>query len=239
MKQTANFSIETEVNESFKLSPVISHTNDLVIAGVDEAGRGPLCGPVVAAAVVFRGKDYPIITDSKQMTAKQRATAYDWIMKNCIVGVGQCSPAEIDELNILHASMLAMKRAIAVLGTELDFVLVDGNRLPDNITNAPPRTGDISSLASFDYVSKMNGNDIIGRAIVKGDSRSMSIAAASVVAKETRDKIMCDLAAKYPEYGWDKNMGYPTQGHLQAIKEHGINKWYRKSYKPVKMVIEK
>ena len=181
------------------------------IAGVDEAGRGPLCGPVVAAAVIFSAdvRNVPLITDSKQMTAVQRASAYEWIMQNCAVGVGQCSPAEIDELNILHASMLAMKRAIAALPRVPDFVLVDGNRLPP---------------------------DVIGRAVVKGDSKSISIAAASIVAKETRDKIMRELAAEHPQYGWDKNAGYPTPSHLRAIKEFGINQHYRKSYKPVKEV---
>jgi ribonuclease HII len=128
-------------------------------------------------------------------------------MKNCHVGIGQCSSAEIDELNILQASLLAMKRAIAALPVCADFVLVDGNRIPDGI---------------------------VGRAIVGGDAKSLSIAAASIVAKETRDKIMQKLDTQYPEYNWKKNAGYPTAEHLQMIKTHGINEEYRKSYKPVK-----
>lgn len=196
MKDLPTFDIENQIRAKF-------------IAGVDEAGRGPLCGPVVAGAVVFKSKnsDMPMIADSKQMSHAQRAIAYDWIMQNCIVGIGQCSPTEIDELNILHASMLAMKRAIHALAQRPDFALVDGNRLPP---------------------------DVIGRAVVGGDAKSISIAAASIIAKETRDKIMCDLSIKYPQYCWDKNAGYPTPAHLRAIKEFGINEQYRKSFKPVK-----
>jgi ribonuclease HII len=186
-----------------------------IIAGVDEAGRGPLCGPVVAAAVIFPKFDIDIpvvIRDSKQMTAKQRAVAYDWITQNCIWATGQCSAAEIDELNILWASMRAMERAVAGLTTKPDFCLVDGNRVPKNL---------------------------VGESVVRGDAKSMSIAAASIIAKETRDKIMHDLAKKYPEYDWDKNAGYPTQSHLQAIDKYGINEQYRKSHGPVKKRIKK
>ncbi|MBR2286261.1 MAG: ribonuclease HII [Alphaproteobacteria bacterium] len=181
-----------------------------LIAGVDEAGRGPLCGPVVAAAVIFPNTDIDIpvvIRDSKQMTAKQRAVAYDWITQNCIWATGECGPAEIDELNILWASMRAMERAVEGLTTKPDFCLIDGNRVPKNLA---------------------------GESVVRGDAKSMSIAAASIIAKETRDKIMHDLAKKYPEYDWDKNAGYPTQSHLQAIDKYGINEQYRKSYGPVK-----
>ncbi len=183
-----------------------------IVAGCDEAGRGPLCGPVVAAAVIIPAKaGIPcIINDSKKMFAKQRAAAYKWIMENCVVGVGQCSPAEIDELNILHASMLAMKRAVENLPTRPEFVLVDGNRMPP---------------------------DVVGRAIVGGDAKSISIAAASIVAKVTRDKIMTELAKQFSEYGWEKNAGYPTAAHLQAIGKYGINEHYRKSFRPVKEII--
>ncbi len=180
------------------------------VAGCDEAGRGPLCGPVVAAAVIFPKKNIEIpvlITDSKQMNHKLRAAAYDWIIKNTIWAVGSCSPNEIDELNILWASMLAMKRAVESLSKKPEFCLFDGNRTP---------------------------KDLIGRAIIKGDSKSISIAAASIIAKETRDKIMCELAVEFPQYGWNKNAGYPTAAHLQAIKKYGINQHYRKTFKPVK-----
>ena len=181
-----------------------------VIAGVDEAGRGPLCGPVVAAAVIFPSFDIDIpvvIRDSKQMTAHQRAYAYDWIVNNTTWAVGQCSPAEIDELNILWASMRAMERAVTNLEQKPEFCLIDGNRVPKGLN---------------------------GMAVVKGDAKSLSVAAASIVAKETRDKIMHDLAIKFPMYDWDKNAGYPTQSHLHAIEKYGINEYYRKSFGPVK-----
>ena len=188
-----------------------------VIAGVDEAGRGPLCGPVVAGAVIFKKYDFcdmPLITDSKQMTEKQRQIAYDWITNNPDImwAVGQCSAQEIDEMNILRASLTAMKRAVAGLCVSPEYCLIDGNKMPDNI---------------------------VGRAVVKGDSKSLSIAAASIVAKQTRDVIMRDLAKQFPQYDWDKNAGYPTQQHLQAIDKYGINEYYRKTYRPVKERLEK
>lgn len=197
--------VKTNPDFSFE----ISSGYDLV-AGVDEAGRGPLCGPVVAAAVIFPRRDIEIpvvIRDSKQMTPRMRAAAYDWVTKNTIWAVGQCTPAEIDELNILWASMRAMERAVAALSVRPDFCLFDGNRVPKNLT---------------------------GNAVVKGDAKSLSIAAASIIAKETRDRIMQQLSARYPEYGWDKNAGYPTQSHLQAIEKYGINECYRKSFGPIK-----
>ena len=188
-----------------------------IVAGVDEAGRGPLCGPVVAGAVVFKKYDFddmPIITDSKQMSEKQRDIAFDWITKNpdIVWSVAQCSATEIDELNILRASLTAMERAINGLKIRPEYCLVDGNKMPDNIFGEP---------------------------VVKGDAKSLSIAAASILAKVTRDRIMHDLAKIFPEYGWDKNAGYPTQQHLQAIEKYGINEHYRKTYKPVKERLEK
>ncbi len=193
----ADFSIENETGAGF-------------IAGVDEAGRGPLCGPVVAAAVIFPNRDIEIpvvIRDSKKMSAHQRAVAYDWITKNTIWATGQCSPAEIDELNILWASMRAMERAVTNLNHAPDICLVDGNRVPKKLT---------------------------GHAVVHGDAKSLSIAAASIIAKETRDKIMHELAQKFPEYGWNKNAGYPTAEHLTAIEKYGITKYHRKTFGPVK-----
>ncbi|MCQ2581601.1 MAG: ribonuclease HII [Alphaproteobacteria bacterium] len=201
MRTNPDFSIEQECGIS-------------KIAGCDEAGRGPLCGPVVAAAVIFPSFDIDIpvvIRDSKQMTQKMRAEAVRWIKENTVWAVGMCSPQEIDAMNILHASMEAMRRAIDGLSTKPDFCLIDGNRMPQNV---------------------------IGRAVVKGDAKSLSIAAASIIAKETRDKIMCDLAQQYPQYGWDKNAGYPTGDHLRAIEKYGINDCYRKTYKPVRERIQ-
>ena len=188
-----------------------------IIAGVDEAGRGPLCGPVVAGAVVFlkyEFDDMPLITDSKKMSEHQREIAYDWITNNpdILWGVGQCSAKEIDEINILQASLLAMTRAVNELKIKPEYCLIDGNKMP---------------------------KDLMGQPVVKGDATSLSIAAASIIAKQTRDKIMRDLAKQYPQYSWDKNAGYPTQEHLQAIDKYGINEHYRKTYRPVKERIEK
>ena len=183
-----------------------------IIAGVDEAGRGPLCGPVVAGAVIFLKYDFddmPIISDSKQMNEHQRDIAYDWITNNpnIIWAVGESSPSEIDKLNILWASMQAMERAVDNLSMNPEFCLIDGNRVP----------------------KKLNG-----MAVVKGDAKSLSIAAASIVAKVTRDRYMKRLSGQYPQYNWNKNNGYPTPEHLQAIEKYGINEHYRKSFGPVK-----
>ena len=197
MKESPTFDIEN--NYGFEL-----------IAGVDEAGRGPLCGPVVAAAVVFPRRDIEIpviIRDSKQMTSHMRGAAYDWIVHNTIWAVAQCSAAEIDQMNILNASLVAMARAVQKLTQVPQFCLIDGNKLPP---------------------------DLNGLAVVKGDAKSLSFAAASIIAKETRDKIMHELAVQYPMYAWDKNAGYPTPEHLRAIEKYGINQHYRKSFKPIK-----
>ena len=197
MKESPTFDIEN--NYGFEL-----------IAGVDEAGRGPLCGPVVAAAVIFPRRDIEIpvvIRDSKQMTSHMRGAAYDWIVHNTIWAVAQCSAAEIDQMNILNASLVAMARAVQKLTQMPQFCLIDGNKLPP---------------------------DLNGMAVVKGDAKSLSIAAASIIAKETRDKIMHELAVQYPMYAWDKNAGYPTPEHLRAIEKYGINQHYRKSFKPIK-----
>lgn len=187
-----------------------------IIAGVDEAGRGPLCGPVVAGAVVFLKYDFddmPLISDSKQMNEKQREIAYDWITNNkdIIWSVAQCSATEIDEINILWASMRAMERAVNGLSVKAEYCLIDGNKMPDTI---------------------------IGMSVVKGDAKSLSIASASIIAKVTRDRLMHDLAKIFPEYGWDKNAGYPTPQHLQAIEKYGINEHYRKTFGPVKKILE-
>ena len=201
MVVVADFSIENDVGANF-------------IAGVDEAGRGPLCGPVVAAAVIFPTRDIEIpvvIRDSKKMSAAQRAVAYDWITKNTIWATGECTSAEIDELNILWASMRAMERAVARLGQTPDMCLIDGNRVPAGLR---------------------------GWAIIKGDAKSLSIAAASIVAKETRDKIMRDLASRFPQYGWDRNAGYPTPEHLTAIEKYGVTPHHRRSFGPVRNALQ-
>ena len=184
-----------------------------LIAGVDEVGRGPLNGPVVTAAVILT-KDFKLegLTDSKKLTEKKRDQYFDYIMENAVdVSIGQCSPEEIDELNILQATKVAMKKAIDGLKS-VDYILIDGNMKFD---------------FEYEYES-----------IVKGDAKSITIAAASVIAKVTRDKIMKELGKKYPEYGFERHNGYPTKAHLEAIEKYGLIEGYRKSFGPVKKILE-
>ena len=180
------------------------------IAGVDEVGRGPLVGDVVTAAVIL-DPNKPIVglTDSKKLSEKKLALLFDQINENALaVSIGRASPDEIDELNILHATMLAMQRAVQGLTIQPDFVFIDGNRCPDLIMPS--------------------------EAIVKGDLRVAEISAASIIAKVTRDREMIELDNRYPQYGFAKHKGYPTKAHFAAIQEHGVIAEYRKSFKPVK-----
>lgn len=178
------------------------------IAGVDEVGRGPLSGPVVAAAVILDAKRIPKgLNDSKKMSAKAREQAFLEIMAVADVSLGQASVEEIDELNILYASHLAMERAVAGLG-HVCHALIDGNMIPKGL--ACPATS-----------------------LVKGDGRSVSIAAASIIAKVTRDRLMVDLAQQYPGYGWEKNAGYPTKAHREALERLGVTPHHRRSFKTV------
>jgi ribonuclease HII len=179
------------------------------VAGVDEAGRGPWAGPVVAAAVILdRDNVPPGLNDSKQVTAKRRAAAFDLIMATAEVGVGVGSVGEIDRLNIARANDLAMQRAVEALPHVPGFLLIDGRWVPRNLT-------------------------LPCRAIVKGDSLSLSIAAASIIAKVTRDRIMAELAAAHPGYGWERNAGYGTAEHRKALETHGVTPHHRRSFKPI------
>lgn len=183
------------------------------IAGVDEVGRGPLCGPVTAAAVVLDLSRIPAgLNDSKQLSHKRRAELVAHITATAQVSVAHASVEEIDALNILQASHLAMIRAIEGLAVPPDHVLIDGNRMP-------------KALA------------ISAETIVKGDARSVSIAAASIVAKEVRDALMVDLAQQYPGYGWERNAGYPTKEHLRALLDFGVTPVHRRSFKPVHNIL--
>ena len=180
-----------------------------VVAGVDEAGRGPWAGPVVAAAVVLdRGQVPPGLDDSKKLSEAARERLFDAIIANARHGIGQASVAEIDSLNIHWATMLAMERAVAALGVAPDHVLVDGNRLP-----------------KWRHAAK---------AIVKGDALSCSIAAASILAKVTRDRLMVALDAEWPGYGWATNKGYGTATHARGLAELGVTPHHRRSFAPVK-----
>jgi ribonuclease HII len=179
-----------------------------VIAGVDEVGRGPLAGPVTAAAVVLDPAHLPEgLNDSKKLGLLQRERLFDAIMETAQVSVAHASVEEIDDLNILYASHLAMERAVAGLGP-ICHALIDGNMIPKAL--GCPAT-----------------------AVVKGEGRSLSIAAASIIAKVTRDRIMVDLAQQYPGYGWEKNAGYPTKLHRAALETLGVTPHHRRSFKPV------
>jgi ribonuclease HII len=183
------------------------------VAGVDEAGRGPLAGPVTAAAVILDPARIPDgLNDSKQLGAARRDRLYAELLAVAHVSVAHASVEEIDALNILRASHLAMMRALAGLAVRPDHVLIDGNQIPRDM-NLPCQ------------------------AIVRGDARSLSIAAASIVAKVCRDKVMVDLAQQHPGYGWDHNAGYPTKSHKVAMKFLGVTPHHRRSFKPVHNIL--
>jgi ribonuclease HII len=188
------------------------------IAGVDEVGRGPLVGDVVTAAVILDAEN-PIegLRDSKKLSEKKRNLLSEQIKRHAIAwSIGRASPEEIDTLNILHATMLAMQRAVLGLKVLPDHVLVDGNRCPRFVT----AKGDIDC-----------------QAVVKGDARVAEISAASILAKVARDKEMIALDGQFPEYGFAKHKGYPTKLHLEKIIEHGVLDCYRQSFKPVANVL--
>lgn len=180
-----------------------------LLCGVDEAGRGPLAGPVVAAAVILKqDANLLLVNDSKKLTPKRRIEALEEIKSNSIsIGIGVASPIEIDELNILNATKLAMTRAIDNLDIKPELILIDHVKI----------NTDIKSIS-----------------ITKGDQLSLSIAAASIVAKTYRDNLMNEYHIKYPEYGFNKHMGYPTKKHLEAIKTYGVTPIHRRTFKPIK-----
>lgn len=176
-------------------------------AGCDEAGRGPLAGPVYAAAVILpEDFHHPLLNDSKQMTAHQREFLRPIIQQQALAwAVVAVDAAEIDRINILNASITGMQRAVSCLGIRPDFLLIDGNRF--------------KPFDGFQY-----------QTVVKGDATFASIAAASVLAKTYRDEYMKQLSAQYPQYGWDRNMGYPTRDHVEAIKKFGYTPYHRHSF---------
>ncbi|WP_353340238.1 ribonuclease HII [Pelagimonas sp. KU-00592-HH] len=183
------------------------------VAGVDEVGRGPLAGPVTAAAVVLDPQNIPEgLNDSKALSAKKREALYDVIFEAADVSIAHASVAEIDELNILRASHLAMERAVAGLTVAPDHLLIDGNMIPRGLTGSC-------------------------EAVVKGDAKSLSISAASIVAKICRDRIMWDLAQQFPGYGWETNAGYPSKKHKDALVELGVTPHHRRSFKPVHNIL--
>ncbi|MDK1285701.1 ribonuclease HII [Pseudoalteromonas umbrosa] len=183
------------------------------IAGVDEVGRGPLVGDVVTAAVILDpSKPIDGLTDSKKLSEKKRNALAEEIKEKALCYcIARASVEEIDELNILHATMLAMKRAVEGLSIPAEFVFIDGNRVPDITVPA--------------------------QAVVKGDSLVAEISAASILAKVTRDNEMIELDAQYPDFGFAGHKGYPTKAHFEALAQHGITPHHRKSFKPVQKII--
>ena len=176
------------------------------VCGIDEAGRGPLAGPVVAAAVILpEGIQLPGVNDSKKITEKKREILFDFVKEHALAyGIGEASETEIDEINILQATFMAMRRAVEALQLPAYYALVDGNRI--------------------------QGLPIPAETVIGGDGKVLSIAAASILAKVTRDRYMRDMAAQYPEYGFEKHKGYGTKAHYAAIEQYGICPLHRKTF---------
>lgn len=183
-----------------------------VIAGIDEVGRGPLAGPVIAAAVIIDPATLPTrlaeeLNDSKKLSAKKREALAALVLDSCTHGFGEASVAEIDRLNILKATFLAMQRAVTALGRPIDAALVDGNQVPPLACRV--------------------------ECVVGGDGLSLSIAAASVIAKVRRDRMMAELATQFPGYGWEKNAGYGTKAHMEGLRRLGPTPHHRASFAPI------
>ena len=198
---------------NFKIEQDLIRNGCSIIAGVDEVGRGPLAGPVTAAAVILDPLNIPDnLNDSKILSSKKREKLFEQLKSSSAFAVAHVSPEEIDKLNILQASLLAMVNAVSNLKVKPNHILIDGNKVPDRL---------------------------VGRAtaIVKGDSKVFSIAAASIIAKVTRDKLMHDLASEFPVYGWAKNSGYPTKCHMNAIVKYGVTPHHRRSFKPIHNIL--
>lgn len=195
---------------SFTAEKTLALEGYKLIAGIDEVGRGPLAGPVTAAAVILKSPEkLKGLTDSKKLFPEEREVLYHAIMENAYVGIGHADVEEIDSINILQATYLAMERAVKSLPALPDYTVIDGNRMP----------------RGWCY----NGHCEIG-----GDGKILSIAAASVVAKVTRDKIMRALAADFPHYGWETNAGYGAKKHMDALQTHGLSPHHRRSFGPIK-----
>lgn len=197
----------------FSHEQALIDTGRLRVAGIDEVGRGPLAGPVVAAAVVLDPARIPEgLRDSKKLTAKRRDELFCAISETAEIGLGQCSVAEIDRMNILQATFEAMRRARAALRLTPDHALVDGKSLPP-------------------------GLGCSATALIGGDDISCSIAAASIIAKVTRDRLMADLAREFPGYGWQTNAGYGTAAHMAAMSRLGVTPHHRVSFRPVHNIL--
>ena len=184
-----------------------------IIAGVDEVGRGSLIGPVYAAAVILnKSINKKLLIDSKKLTKPKREILAKYIKKNSVWATGKASVKEIDRINILHASLLAMKRAIIKLKKKPTLVLIDGNKLPE--------------IKNYKLKS-----------IIKGDQKISEISAASIIAKVSRDRLISNLSKKFKNYSWSKNAGYGTRDHMIAIKKYGLTKFHRKTFKPIHNIL--
>ena len=206
-------SIGVKMNDLLISEKELYKTGVELIAGVDEVGRGPLFGPVVTAAVILP-KNYKLegLTDSKKLTPRKRDEFYDIIMKDAIaVSIGMKDPEVIDEVNIYEATKLAMMEAIEGLNPKPEHILIDA--------------------------MKLEKLDIPSTSIIKGDAKSESIAAASVIAKVTRDRILDEVGEQYPGYGFEQHKGYPTKAHIEAVKKYGLIEGYRKTFEPIKSII--
>ncbi|MGV6812603.1 MAG: ribonuclease HII [Brevirhabdus sp.] len=197
----------------FELERMAMANGATCVVGVDEVGRGPIAGPVTAAAVWLDPTQIPDgLNDSKKLTEKRREALFVQIAQTAKVCVAHASVEEIDTINIRQATFLAMRRAVAGLGLSPDHLLIDGRDVPDDMP-CP------------------------GEAVIKGDGRSVSIAAASIMAKVTRDRLMVDLAQQHPGYGWEANAGYPTKSHISALIELGVTQHHRQTFGPVHKIL--
>ncbi|MDR6263450.1 ribonuclease HII [Roseobacter sp. N2S] len=200
--------IDTEIEPALRQS-----RNILRIAGVDEVGRGPWAGPVTACAVVLDPLNIPEgLNDSKKLSAKRRDLLFDQILATADVGIAHVSVEDIDRINILQASLLAMKNALGALSVPPEFALIDGNKTPPDLP-CP------------------------SECLIKGDGRCLSIAAASIVAKVTRDRIMVALSQQFPGYGWETNAGYGTKTHSEGLAAFGVTQHHRRSFKPIHNIL--
>lgn len=204
---------DSHIGPTFEFEEAMARLHGGPVAGIDEAGRGPWAGPVVAAAVILYPDNIPVgLNDSKKLSAKARDRLYEEIMESAHVGVGVGDVGLIDTDNILRATLWAMAQAFEALPSSATSALIDGNKSPDLPCPA--------------------------ECLIKGDGRSFSIAAASIIAKVTRDRMMVELADVHPGYGWERNKGYGTAEHQAALTRLGVTPHHRRSFKPVKLVIE-
>ena len=209
----SNFGRILHMSPNFLIEENLMNNGYPIIAGVDEVGRGPLAGPVTAAAVILDPLNIPDhLDDSKVLSFKKRLKLYEELKSSCTFAVAHVSSKEIDNLNILQASLLAMVNAISELDLTPSHILIDGNKVPERLVEK-------------------------ATAVVKGDSKVLSIAAASIIAKVTRDKLMKDLDSEFPVYGWAKNAGYPTKCHMNAIVKYGVTPYHRRSFRPIHNIL--